>query len=51
VIPGKAPYYFNFEDIANLKATQAAAEAEMAAALAAETPSAEVAERPNQSPN
>lgn len=31
LVPGKPPYFFNFEDITHLKATQAEAEAAMAA--------------------
>ena len=49
IIPGKEPYYFNFEDIAELKSTQAAAEAALSlTATAAESASAELAERPTQ---
>lgn len=33
VVPGQPPYFFNFEDIANLKETEAAAEAAMTAAM------------------
>ena len=48
IIPGKDPYYFNFEDIADLKATQAAAESALSLTAAADAASAEVAERPTR---
>lgn len=44
VVPGKPHYYFDFEDIANLKETQAMAEAALAEASGTtETPAAEAA--------
>jgi hypothetical protein len=47
IVPGKAPFFFNFEDIANLKETQTLAEAALVeAANAAEPNTPSVAERP-----
>lgn len=46
VVPGKPPYFFNFENIANLKETQATAEAALAELAAQETAASEVANQP-----
>ena len=50
IVPGKAPYFFNFEDIANLKETRAMAEAALAEASGAQQNSPAVAERPATAP-
>ena len=46
IVPGKPPFFFNFEDIGNLKETQAMAEAALAEATAAEAAAQTVAEQP-----
>ncbi len=50
VVPGRPPYFFNFEDIANLRETQAAAEAALTEAAAVESSVPNVAERPGAKP-
>jgi len=47
IIPGRPAYYFNFEDIANLKAAQADAEAKMAEMQQAQSGDPAVAEKPS----
>jgi hypothetical protein len=42
IVPNKPPYFFNFEDIANLKQTQALAEAALAEATGPESTPVEV---------
>jgi hypothetical protein len=50
IVPGKPHFYFNFEDIANLKETQIAAEAALVEATAVAESAANTAENgaPNQ---